>query len=571
MILGPIARRELLVTARNPLTYRGRWIIALVVFVVGGGIATLFSFTPRGAVPPGSLLSSLSFYIFLYCLAAGAQSTADSLSREKRDGTLGLLFLTTLKSREIISGKLVAGGISTLYGLMATFPILSIIVLHGGVEYKDLAQLFLAALNAMFVAACIGLFASTHAFSRKQATAWATWSVLILWFALPGLAELSARYPDWVWLSRILKCLSISHSFRMTAGLGALTGFDPYYHRPWMSLAGTHLLGWFFLLLATFYLPRKWQDQPVGTGKGLPWRDRLRQWTYGNPKIREARRHRLLNRNPFLWLSSRDRFRPLGSAFVLVIMSSFFLLPIIVDGWDEDIVIPYVIAAVLTTKLTMCGSAPQKMMEELENGTLEMILSTPLGVRDVIKGQIFAMWEQFRWVLVYLALLLTIAPIYLISVKGSFTAAAGIQNAGWDNIIAAVIVLSGFLGMIVLDFFAIAMLGLWGPLTVKNLKHAAGAVMLRGFFLPPLFFMLGSIAAAILDEFYGIGRYFPAWSIPLAYYLGSFLLALFWIIRVWRKLPTKLRESAFKRYTFEEKRPWWRLLIPRKKALPVLS
>ena len=43
-----------------------------------------------------------------YCLLSGVWFTADCLSEEKREGTLGLLFLTDLKGYDVVLGKLVA-------------------------------------------------------------------------------------------------------------------------------------------------------------------------------------------------------------------------------------------------------------------------------------------------------------------------------------------------------------------------------------------------------------------------------------------------------------------------------
>ena len=53
-----------------------------------------------------ALFIALSAIAYIYSLRAGALSTADCVSEEKREGTLGLLFLTDLKSYDIVLGKL---------------------------------------------------------------------------------------------------------------------------------------------------------------------------------------------------------------------------------------------------------------------------------------------------------------------------------------------------------------------------------------------------------------------------------------------------------------------------------
>jgi hypothetical protein len=51
-----------------------------------------------------SLFVTLSNIAFMACLAAGALLTADCISEEKREGTLGLLFLTDLRGRDVVFG-----------------------------------------------------------------------------------------------------------------------------------------------------------------------------------------------------------------------------------------------------------------------------------------------------------------------------------------------------------------------------------------------------------------------------------------------------------------------------------
>ena len=50
--------------------------------------------------------------LFVYCLFVEAAGTADSISRERREGPLGLLFLTNLNSAEIVAGKVFSNGLA---------------------------------------------------------------------------------------------------------------------------------------------------------------------------------------------------------------------------------------------------------------------------------------------------------------------------------------------------------------------------------------------------------------------------------------------------------------------------
>jgi len=103
MIVLPIVERELRVAARRRSTYTVRVLVALAAMLILAG--TLWTLTGRGT--PSSqhgrfLYRALLVIGFTYCLLAGARATADCLSEEKREGTLGLLFLTDLKGYDVV-------------------------------------------------------------------------------------------------------------------------------------------------------------------------------------------------------------------------------------------------------------------------------------------------------------------------------------------------------------------------------------------------------------------------------------------------------------------------------------
>ena len=106
-----VAERELRAAARRKATYRVRWIAGVIFLGLLLWLAWVFNlFTNRNSAP--QVFQVFSVCIFLFCLFVGATGTADCLSREKREGTLGLLFLTNLNSAEIVAGKLCANALA---------------------------------------------------------------------------------------------------------------------------------------------------------------------------------------------------------------------------------------------------------------------------------------------------------------------------------------------------------------------------------------------------------------------------------------------------------------------------
>src|SRR6266478_4438024 len=125
MTFLPIVERELRSAARKSGTYWLRFFAGLVLVGV-----FLFNLFTNSSLPPSSMAKEMfgmmSGLAFVGCLLAGVFQTADCLSSEKREGTLGLLFLTDLRGYDVVLGKLVSGSISSYYGLLSIVPIVAL-------------------------------------------------------------------------------------------------------------------------------------------------------------------------------------------------------------------------------------------------------------------------------------------------------------------------------------------------------------------------------------------------------------------------------------------------------------
>src|ERR1051326_1986807 len=118
MTVLPIVERELRVAARGSSTYLFRVMAAFVAIAVFGWmLLTLLRDKVPSAAHGRYLFRSLFGLAFAYCLFIGARLTADCLSEEKREGTLGLLFLTDLKGYDVVLGKLAATSLHSIYAL----------------------------------------------------------------------------------------------------------------------------------------------------------------------------------------------------------------------------------------------------------------------------------------------------------------------------------------------------------------------------------------------------------------------------------------------------------------------
>ena len=150
----PIVERELRVAARRWSTYWTRTGVAgLVVLASAWIVLAGIDQTPTAVAQ--ILFFAVTSGAMLYCLLIGVRATSDCLSEEKREGTLGLLFLTDLKGYDVVAGKLVANSLNGLYGLLAILPVVALALLMGGLTGTQVGCAAIALVNAMFLSPCL--------------------------------------------------------------------------------------------------------------------------------------------------------------------------------------------------------------------------------------------------------------------------------------------------------------------------------------------------------------------------------------------------------------------------------
>src|SRR6266704_2995017 len=169
MTFLPIVERELRVAARRKNTFWTRMAVALGAVLIAGWALLTTRFLPVPVNAGTMLFSSLSGLAFVYCLLGGILKTTDCLSEEKREGTLGLLFLTDLSGHDVVLGKMAATSLNWSYGLLAAFPILATSLLLGGVTVGEFWRTILALVNLLFVALAAGMFVSSISRHERKA------------------------------------------------------------------------------------------------------------------------------------------------------------------------------------------------------------------------------------------------------------------------------------------------------------------------------------------------------------------------------------------------------------------
>ncbi len=295
MIFLPIVERELRVASRKRHTFWLRVIVALVALVLASGFLALSAASGQVQRGLGRVLFGLLTWMNLaVALLAGLFFTADCLCEEKREGTLGFLFLTDLRGYDVVLGKLLATSLRGATALLAVFPVMALTLLLGGVTGAQFWKTVLALVNALLWSLSAGMLIS--AVSRDSREALGGTLLMVVLFAFGGpLIDVGIAG---AWGRAHLPAFSLlSPGFVFTAASGSVGSAF------WLALLCNQLMAWVLLGLASLLVPRLWQGK---TARTRPTRAAPRIKAGHRGMRAMARRAALLERNPLGWLAMLD-------------------------------------------------------------------------------------------------------------------------------------------------------------------------------------------------------------------------------------------------------------------------
>src|SRR6266446_1564749 len=152
MTVLPVVARELRIAARKRSNFWLRVAAALGGLILGSGFMALSTVRGVGAATMGGVLFGVLTWLGLAAaLSAGLFFTSDCLSEEKREGTIGFLFLTDLRGYDIVLGKLLATSLRGFYAFLAVLPILGVTLIMGGVTGAQFWKTSLALIHALLI------------------------------------------------------------------------------------------------------------------------------------------------------------------------------------------------------------------------------------------------------------------------------------------------------------------------------------------------------------------------------------------------------------------------------------
>ena len=461
----PVVQRELREGARRPFNY---W---LRVAGAAAGVFLLCVVHYGGDGNPASdglrLFTGLhEMLLALICVMVPAMS-ADCIAREKREGTLGLLFLTPLKPMGVVAGKSLVQMFRAFTLWLAVLPVIVIPFLSGGVTVGDVASAVTIEFCVTLLCLAAGILASTLAKARGAAFVLAAcfavefvclFGALLGWGFLWQTVAAGQSIP----LSQVTRTgqslITGQQSFNgmfvgvtTTVGRGlprpgyssyvvatwpggslvatgssyspfqAYPGWSAYFSVPatrdvWRSLLlesllAVPLLFWLVLRFAARQMDRSWQDKPPSL--------RRESWvkTFCVPLARRrfARRMReTLEWNPVAWLqqySWKARLSKWGLCLGLVLIERAASTGSATDLAEAQ----SLMVLILAVAFTFVGV--NSFLTEKKSGALELLLVTPVTPGEIIRGRVWGLWKQFLPAGLTL-LLLTLFANYLVSMTG---------------------------------------------------------------------------------------------------------------------------------------------------------
>jgi ABC-type transport system involved in cytochrome c biogenesis permease component len=480
MTFLPIVERELRVAARRPGTYWTRWfagvgmMAAWVLLGAGTGKAST-------AQVNKTLFLELGILALAFCLVAGIFLTADCLSEEKREGTLGLLFLTDLRGYDVVLGKLIATSVHSIYGLVATFPVLALPLLMGGVTVGEFLRVVLALAATLLLSLSLGMFVSAVVRESRQAMIGTLMGLLLVagapW-AVWSLGEALFR----TWKPGLLVWPSPVSAFIYALDSSYGVGNGPW--KFWGSLQTVLGTGLGLFALAAYLLPRACQEKeagrPAGRRAGNPQNTSPPNSVRHGPGLRE-----FLETNPYLWLASRSRGSDVLTAILfglLVLLWSCSLL-VSVAGSRASSKEAFVICLFTAYALHQVGKyhvaveASRQLSEDRQNGALELLLVTPLEENQILSGQMQALKRRSRGLEI---VLLLVSFCMCLAVAGC---PEQLHMGGRDQAIFLEIFLGGIVALVV-DFRALHAVGTWMGLRARRHHWAVLGTLGRVMLVP---------------------------------------------------------------------------------------
>jgi hypothetical protein len=395
----PVIQRELRVQSRRPATYYTR---------LAWGLAALFALAlgswDNPKIHNGEYLLSIIHLTFAFMLLLlPPLACADCLSRERRESTLGLLFLTPLTARQLIREKFFSQFLRIASFALLMIPFLLLPLLAGGVT----AQKFVLSLTVLATITLVGsassLVASTVSIrfgvALTRAVLFATLANYIVATALVDTA-LFCFPPKSAFITTDLLTVTVLgvYLFLLPASMldfALMAWPSPYSF--WVFCVTLPIVSMIFVFLSLRFCAWKISrhaESAIETQRQANFRKKFLTPIIAKKAFRRQMIRRL-DTNPFTWLEYRAAWaRAARTGAILIVFIIEFVLGASTFHYSGDAIGSQVPLLFLLVSAITLKSATSFHYEK-ENGAFELILVSPLTESSLVSARLRAVHRFF--------------------------------------------------------------------------------------------------------------------------------------------------------------------------------
>ena len=291
-------------------------------------------------------------------------------------------------------GKLTGGLLIASGDLLALVPFLAIPFLSGGISFPLYAATVVDLPVLLLFTVATGVLASV--LWKEDGSALIGGLILgaVVCLTLPFVYNLVRLMTGLVPFPARWLCLSPAYGPYLVHAHFSGGGLRMF----WLNELVTLVLAGIEVLLAAVLLQYNWKRQVAGAAPGR-WEKTWRGWIHGTVPWRRALQDNVLPKYPYQWLAQRDRgpvlvaWTILGAGTLAWVAASLAWPRV---GLYTTIVFGLGVSLLWGVQIVTIYAAGRRIGIDRQEGTLELILTTPVSAGEIVEGQIAATRAQFR-------------------------------------------------------------------------------------------------------------------------------------------------------------------------------